>query len=650
MLLSSLSILMGAILVPSHYLWLYSTHIVLVCLYLIWSKRLIVLFLTLLSFISVLFNEFSAVSMLTVSAGDEVSIDFEKKSVLIERASSFDEARFSRNQRVQIMYFSEDGSRFVQEDFTLIFYDSNGTSVPSRDNAQKPNAILHQGVVTGVVLADKTGPWWQRNLYIQRQLAQLNLRFEHYDPQRFHQADVSLRDQMLFKLDHHLERFDYWRFTKALLLGKDDLWSQRDTWIVRTLGLAHLFVVSGLHTGFMFIIGRMLSRMVWQIMPRNILLSGVTRWHCDAVIVIPLLFAYAYVTSWGEPVVRASIMLSVYLCARMLALKVSPYSIITFALWLVLLFDPRAVLSPGLWLSFSMVYLLIGFCQTSTKLLRLLTVQVMLSTASMVLILGWQEVISSVSILVNILLIPLAGVVWFPWGLLSCAEVLLLGSSYSYALLDIGLGYLMLGIEWVAFSLPVLSFDTFSSNLPRWIMLSLLIAWVYQSPLKRGFIAATSIWAILFSSTFFNGFEANVTIVNNHHSLALMDQETPVLVDTWAGSDLSKLRFDSYLNRAQDGYFLSPKPAAELTPHALLHHDVKWVVLHQEGLSKTEIILDALGVNWLVVPAGESLAFYFHDGSVSLRHSLCIYDFFLLKSDTCKRVEKLESVLNYKQI
>ena len=145
-----------------------------------------------------------------------------------------------------------------------------------------------------------------------------------------------------------MERFDYWRFTKALLLGKDDLWSQRDTWIVRTLGLAHLFVVSGLHTGFMFIIGRMLSRMVWQIMPRNILLSGVTRWHCDAVIVIPLLFAYAYVTSWGEPVVRASIMLSVYLCARMLALKVSPYSIITFALWLVLLFDPRAVFEPWL--------------------------------------------------------------------------------------------------------------------------------------------------------------------------------------------------------------------------------------------------------------------------------------------------------------
>ena len=650
MLLSSLSILMGAILVPSHYLWLYSTHIVLVCLYLIWSKRLIVLFLTLLSFISVLFSEFSALSILSVSAGDKVSIDFEKKSVLVERASAVDETTVSRDQSVQIMYFSEDGSRLVQEDFTLIFYETGDTAVPSNDNSQKPNTMLYRGVVTGVVLADKAGAWWQRNLYIQRQSAQLNLRFENNNPQHLHQAGLSLRDQMLFKLDHYLVHFDYWRFTKALLLGKDDLWSERDTWVVRTLGLAHLFVVSGLHTGFMFFIGRMLSRMVWQIMPRNVLLSGVTRWHCDAVIVIPLLFAYAYVTSWGEPVVRASIMLSVYLCARMLTLKVSPYSIITFALWLVLLFDPRAVLSPGLWLSFSMVYLLIGFCQTSTKWLRLFTVQVMLSTASMVLILGWQEVISSVSILVNILLIPLAGAVWFPWGLLSCAEVLLLGSSYSYALLEVLLGYLMLGIEWVAFSLPVLSFETFSSSLPRWIMLFLLIAWVYQSPLKRGFIAAISIWVILFSSTFFNGFEPNVTIVNNNHSLVLMDQETPVLVDTWAGSDWNKLRFDSYLNLAQGGYFLSSKSSSTFTPHALLHHDVKWVILHQEGWSKTEMILDALGVNWLVVPAGESLAFYFHDGSVSLRHSLCIYDFFLLKSDTCKRVEKLESVLNYKQI
>jgi competence protein ComEC len=178
----------------------------------------------------------------------------------------------------------------------------------------------------------------------------------------------------------------------------------------------------------------------------------------------------------------------------------------------------------------------------------------------------------------------------------------------------------------------------------------LVVLWVYQSPLRRGVLIATSIWLLLFPSAFFNRFDADLVITNHNNSLALADQETTLLVDAWAGNDIEKLMFGAYLNVAQEGYLLSSKSISELTPHALLHHDVKWVILKQEKMPQTETILDALGVNWLVVPAGESLAFYFQNDSVSLRHSLCVYDFFLLKSDTCKRVEKLESVLNYRQI
>ena len=78
------------------------------------------------------------------------------------------------------------------------------------------------------------------------------------------------------------------------------------------------------------------------------------------------------------------------------------------------------------------------------------------------------------------------------------------------------------------------------------------------------------------------------------------------------------------------GIFYRQSSAAELTPHALLHHDVKWVVLHQEGLSKTEIILDALGVNWLVVPAGNHWLFIFM--MVLFRCGiLCVFMTFSLK-------------------
>jgi competence protein ComEC len=272
------------------------------------------------------------------------------------------------------VYFSETGQRLTQDDFSIIV-----PSVTSIYEAQSDSS--YRGEIASILLPDKNGPWWQRQLYVKRQAAQYTIRFTDEDLHHIDQIHFSLRDQLFTTLDEMFSRFNSWRFSKALLLGKNDLWSERDTWVIRTLGLAHLFVVSGLHTGFMFAIGCLISRAVWWLLPSQVMLSGLTRWQCDAIIIMPLLLTYAYITNWGEPVVRASIMLSVYLCARMLAIKASPNGIITLALWLVLLFNPRAVLSPGLWLSFSMVYLLIGYCQASTKLTRLLMVQVMLSTA-----------------------------------------------------------------------------------------------------------------------------------------------------------------------------------------------------------------------------------------------------------------------------
>lgn len=642
MLLSSLSILMGAILVPSDYLWVYSTHIILMCLYLIWSKRSIVLHLTLLSFIFVILSEFLPTEPLPLKSGYLVWVDFKKQQLVYKKDQLPSNFSLSKSV-VSIVYVNETGQRQIKDNFDL-------TAFRELSNDDVRIHSLYPGEVTSILLPDKNGPWWLRQLYIKKQAAQLTIRFTDETLHEIEETHFSLRNQLFNKLDLVFGEFNSWRFSKALLLGQDDLWSERDTWIIRTLGLAHLFVVSGLHTGFMFAIGCLLSRAVWQVLPSRIMLSGLTRWQCDAVVIMPLLIMYAYITNWGEPVVRASIMLSVYLCARMFAIKASPYGIITFALWLVLLVNPRAVLSPGLWLSFSMVYLLIGYCQTSTKLSRLFMVQIMLSTASMVLILGWQEAISSVSILVNIALIPLAAFLWFPIALLSCVESLLIGTAYSYQLLDVLLYYIMMIVEWTAFQLPLLFFEQFTSSFPRWIMLLLIGFWVYQSPLKRGVVSAMGIWCVLFLSVLIDGAIADVMLTNRDNKLIVSDQNEIVLNESWAGADVTRLMFGSYLNvEQQGGYVLSPSDITDLTPQRLLDHDIKWVMLKGEVPEQITTMLEAMNVDWLVIKADESLAFHFQNNHVLLRHSSCIYSFFLLKSDTCKRVEKLESVLNYLQ-
>ncbi|ETX11933.1 hypothetical protein MUS1_07115 [Marinomonas ushuaiensis DSM 15871] len=633
---------MGAILVPRDYLWLYSTHIILVCLYLIMTKRLIALFLTLLSLILIILSELPNDPSFPLSVGQTVFFDTEEKALSIEYNEAPNFSCLQTNCQVSVVYFLPDGTRQTLNNVALSF-------------SITPLETQAQGRVTRIVLPNKNGAWWERNLYIRRQVAQLDIHFLESDVDRLEGSVFSLRDSLIDRLDVRLDQFSNWRFSKALLLGQDDLWSERDTWIVRTLGLAHLFVVSGLHTGFMFVIGGVISRAFWQLSPGRVMLSGITRWHFDALIVIPLLFAYAYLTGWGEPVVRAAIMLSVYLCARMLALKLSPYHIITFALWLVLLIEPRSVLSPGLWLSFSMVYLLIGFSQNSTGILRLLMVQVMLSTASMVLILGWQDEISSVSILVNIILIPLAAFFWFPLGMISCVEVLLFNSTYLYSGLEFSLNYLVYAIEWVVFSLPLLVFESYSSAIPRILMLCLVCYWVYQSPLKRGWGVALVVWCVLFLSMIFNVPEAHFSITNKDNKLILIDKGRVALSNGWAGNDLNKLDFSWYLNKekqkenGQNKYILSPNVLADFSPEVWLKHDIDWVLLGKEASTNMQTMLTALQVNWFIIAADETLTFYFQNDQILLRHSSCVYSFFLFKSDTCRRVEKLESVLNYMQ-
>lgn len=645
MLLSSLSILMGAIWVPSDYSWVYSTYIVFLCLYLIWSKRLFVLFLTLISFLFVFLSEYATHSQILLNQGDSVWVDFERKKILYSLSRSDSLSLKTKTQNVSLTYFTPTGKRKTLPHMGLQFTENAGRRHGGIVDETTP---LFRAEVRQVLLQDKAGTWWQKQLYMTRQMAQVRVDFID-DPTEEVASEKSFRDRLRVALDQTLSSFGTWRFTKALLLGDNGLWSERDTWMVRTLGLAHLFVVSGLHTGFMFVIGRLISWMVWQGLPSRWVLSGVTRWHCDAIIVMPLLLGYAYVTDWGEPVVRASIMLSVYLLARMLALKVSPYRIITFALWLVLIVEPRSILSPGLWLSFSMVYLLVGYCQASIQWTRLLMSQVMLSTASMVLILGWQEAISSASVLVNILLIPLAALIWFPVGIVSCLEVLLLTTSYIYMGLDWALHWVILILEWVVFQVPLLFYNSFSTNVPRGVMLLMVLFWVYQSPLKRGVLSATIIWLVVFLPDTVQEKRADLLLVNQRGSFVLKAQDEIALSAHWVKEGMVSLFLNAHLPQTYSKtYMVSPNTLTNLSPQWLLSHKVSWMIVNKA--SSDIAVLDALQIDWLMVAEDETLSFFFQNNRLALRHSACVYSFFLFKSDTCKRVEKLESMLNYQQI
>lgn len=78
----------------------------------------------------------------------------------------------------------------------------------------------------------------------------------------------------------------------------------------------------------------------------------------------------------------------------------------------------------------------------------------------------------------------------------------------------------------------------------------------------------------------------------------------------------------------------------------LLAIDADWLIVPTKQISQQQDLWAALSINWLDIDLNESLFLYFDGAELRVKHSRCQYAFFLFKSDTCMRAEKLESVLN----
>lgn len=116
-------------------------------------------------------------------------------------------------------------------------------------------------------------------------------------------------------------------------------------------GLAHVLALSGLHVG---LIVMLVSFALW---PLRIVRGNVIA----TIIVILLLWLYAVFTGLGASVVRAVVMLSVYLGARILQRQTSGYNSLCFALIVLVLADPGTLFTIGFQLSFAAVAAILLF-------------------------------------------------------------------------------------------------------------------------------------------------------------------------------------------------------------------------------------------------------------------------------------------------
>ena len=228
------------------------------------------------------------------------------------------------------------------------------------------------------------------------------------------------------------------------------------------MGIVHLLVISGLHIGLIALLGTLIGSALLRllILFRHLLYRaglGSPPVLCISWIA-PLCgllaaFLYSLLAGFSLPTRRALIAVSVIVFARLCYRKIAPLLCMAWALLLIAITQPLAVLSAGFWLSFTAVGLLIwwfspwrstmgksGFPGSNWQ--RTVKAQLALLVAMCVPLLLFLGKVSWLAPLVNLVAIPWVSFITVPLSLLgalipfrSLAEILWQWADLSVAAL-----------------------------------------------------------------------------------------------------------------------------------------------------------------------------------------------------------------------
>ena len=220
---------------------------------------------------------------------------------------------------------------------------------------------------------------------------------------------------------------------------------------IRNLGISHLFAISGLHIGLLF----SLCYCICQVLCKYFLPASKMGWFSLRLINFVALvgaFGYAYLAGFAIPTQRAFLMLLVVVCLFSLKRQCSKVDLLLLVLVIVLIWDPLSVLSLSLWLSFSAVAIILGLLWAFPNIARretsdlqkigikaetthikniisyirmLFLLQIGLSFLMLPVQLISFSAVSLVSILINLVAIPLFSLLIIPLVLLAALISLL---------------------------------------------------------------------------------------------------------------------------------------------------------------------------------------------------------------------------------
>ncbi len=165
----------------------------------------------------------------------------------------------------------------------------------------------------------------------------------HEEPNFFKSNIIIPVKEYSLKTIDELVGGDEGEYLKGLVLGERSNISREMKENFINAGVAHIIAVSGLNVAYVVLI-------VW-----GVLIFIPIRYSYKVIIIISFILFYMNLTGNTPSIVRATIMASIFLLARVIERKPNPYNIISFAALVILIIDPRQLFDAGFILSFSAI-------------------------------------------------------------------------------------------------------------------------------------------------------------------------------------------------------------------------------------------------------------------------------------------------------
>lgn len=170
----------------------------------------------------------------------------------------------------------------------------------------------------------------------------------------------AIRERVRTRILDALQSEPYAGVIAALVMG-DQRAIPASQWTVFTrTGVNHLMSISGLHVTMVAALAYAIAYFAWRRSSHLVLRVPARRAAVLAGFVTALL--YAGIAGFAVPAQRTVYMLAVTAVALWLGQITSVAVVLTLALFVVSLLDPWAVLSPGFWLSFGAVAVILFVC------------------------------------------------------------------------------------------------------------------------------------------------------------------------------------------------------------------------------------------------------------------------------------------------